>query len=151
MRLFLDDGERWNLTQKFAQRASCYLGEDKTERQELYSFFEEIYNNRSGAVHRGISTERGNVRRDKGVHQRCAVPMSPVDKDCHRAGYTPKCQGVGNPGFRGLLNQFGYDGYWREVFDLMKCRFHFGFSLGGSLARLELRKVWGRAPELGSL
>ena len=57
--LFLDDGERWNLTQKFAHRASCYLGEDKTERQELYSFFEEIYNNRSGAVHRGVLRKEG--------------------------------------------------------------------------------------------
>ena len=57
--LFLDDGERWNLTQKFAHRASCYLGEDKTQRQELYSFFEEIYNNRSGAVHRGVLRKEG--------------------------------------------------------------------------------------------
>ena len=57
--LFLDDGESWKVTQKFAQRASSYLGEGKSNREDLYSYFEEIYNNRSGAVHRGVLRKEG--------------------------------------------------------------------------------------------
>ena len=57
--LFVDDGERRDLTRKFAQRASSYLGKDETERQVLYSYFQEIYNNRSGAVHRGVLRKEG--------------------------------------------------------------------------------------------
>ena len=57
--LFLDDDESWKVTQKFAQRASLYLGEGKSNREELYSYFEEIYNNRSGAVHRGVLRKEG--------------------------------------------------------------------------------------------
>ena len=57
--LFLDDDERGQLTQKFAQRASWYLGEDKTDREVLHSYFEEVYDNRSGAVHRGVLRKKG--------------------------------------------------------------------------------------------
>ena len=64
--LFLDAEESRNVTQKFAQRASSYLGEDKTERQELHSYFEEIYNNRSGAVHRGVLRKEGTSEEREG-------------------------------------------------------------------------------------
>ena len=57
--LFLDDCERWNLSKKLADRASWYLGEDKTHRQELFSYFDQIYDNRSGAVHRGVVRKEG--------------------------------------------------------------------------------------------
>ena len=57
--LFLDDDVREKLTHVFARRASCYLGGGKADRQELYSRFQEIYNNRSGAVHRGVLRKEG--------------------------------------------------------------------------------------------
>ena len=57
--LFLDDDVRTNITHEFSRRASCYLGESKADRQELYARFEEIYNNRSGAVHRGVLRKEG--------------------------------------------------------------------------------------------
>lgn len=55
--LYLEDGERGSLGDKLADRASRYLGNSQTERQELHGGFKRIYNNRSGAVHRGVLRE----------------------------------------------------------------------------------------------
>ena len=55
--LYLEDDERGSLGEKLADRASRYLSNNKTERQKLYGHFKRIYNNRSGAVHRGALRE----------------------------------------------------------------------------------------------
>ena len=55
--LYLEDDERGSLGDKLADRASRYLGNSRTERQELRGRFKRIYNNRSGAVHRGVLRE----------------------------------------------------------------------------------------------
>ena len=55
--LYLEDNDRGSLGDKLADRASRYLCNNKTERQKLYGHFKRIYNNRSGAVHRGVLRE----------------------------------------------------------------------------------------------
>ena len=55
--LYLGDNERRDLGEKLAVRASRYLCTNATDRQELCGYFKRIYNNRSGAVHRGVLRE----------------------------------------------------------------------------------------------
>lgn len=55
--LYLEDNERGSLGDKLANRASRYLCSNEKEQQELCGLFKRIYNNRSGAVHRGVLRE----------------------------------------------------------------------------------------------
>ena len=99
--LFLDDDVRTNLTHEFAQRASCYLGEDKTDRQELYSRFEEIYNNRSGAVHRGVLRKEGTSEEReefiRGVQSICLRSIkTAIARDIPKNGKEWEAWGLGD-------------------------------------------------------
>ena len=57
--LYLGNGDNQELRFKLALRASWHLGKNKTNRQELFRRFRQIYDYRSQAVHRGGFLEKG--------------------------------------------------------------------------------------------
>ena len=73
--LYLGNRDNQELRFKLALRASWHLGKNKTNRQELFRRFRQIYDYRSQAVHRGVFLEkRTSAEREefiKGAQELC--------------------------------------------------------------------------------